>query len=60
MAKHRSRICLLGRGIKAIKLSDTGKVQMAEVRKHVRAAMTGRIYSAELLARVQQISDQAK
>jgi hypothetical protein len=33
---------------------------MAEIRKHVRAAMTGRVFSAELLARVQQISDSAK
>jgi len=51
---------LVSRGLKVTKLTDAGKQQMAEVHKHVRAAMTGRIYSAELLARVQQIADQAK
>lgn len=51
---------LVARGLKVTKLSDTGKQQMAEVHKHVRSAMTGRIYSAELLARVQQIADQSR
>jgi TRAP-type C4-dicarboxylate transport system substrate-binding protein len=51
---------LIERGLKVTKLNDAGKQQMVEVRKHVRAAMTGRIYSAELLARVQQIADNAK
>lgn len=51
---------LVERGLKVTKLSEAGKQQMAEVRKHVRAAMTGRIYSADLLERVQKIADAAK
>lgn len=51
---------LVSRGLKVTRLSEVGKQQMASVHKQVRAAMTGRVFSAELLARVQQISDQAR
>jgi TRAP-type C4-dicarboxylate transport system substrate-binding protein len=51
---------LVGRGLKVTKLTEAGKQQMAEVRKHVRSALTGRVFSAELLGRVQQIADAAK
>jgi TRAP-type C4-dicarboxylate transport system substrate-binding protein len=51
---------LVERGLKVTKLNDAGKKQMAEVRQQVRSAMTGRIYSAELLDRVQKIADAAK
>ncbi len=51
---------LVGRGLKPTKLTDAGRKHMAQVRQHVRAAMTGRIYSADLLKRVQEIADRVK
>lgn len=51
---------LVSRGIKVTALNEAGKREMAAVRKQVRAAMTGRVFSAELLARVQRIADDAR
>jgi TRAP-type C4-dicarboxylate transport system substrate-binding protein len=51
---------LVARGLKVTQLTDAGKKQMADVHQRVRSAMTGRIYSAELLERVQEIADQVK
>lgn len=50
---------LIERGFKLSKFSTQGKAQMGGVRKQVRDRLVGRVYTAELLARVQKIADQS-
>jgi TRAP-type C4-dicarboxylate transport system substrate-binding protein len=59
-ADHRALERLVSRGLKITQLTAAGKTQLADVRAQVRAAMIGRVYSAELLARVQAIADRVK
>lgn len=48
---------LVQRGLKVAKLTPAGAKRMEEVREEVRKRMTGRVYSAALLERVQKIAD---
>ena len=47
---------LLKRGMIATPYSAAAKQEFAKINSEVRSRMTGRIYTAELLARVQQIA----
>jgi TRAP-type C4-dicarboxylate transport system substrate-binding protein len=48
---------LVKRGLRPTQLTASGQQQMTAVQKRVREQLIGRIYSADLLARVQQAAD---
>jgi TRAP-type C4-dicarboxylate transport system substrate-binding protein len=50
---------LISRGYKLSKLTPEGKAQMEQIRKQVRDRLVGRVYTADLLARVQKIAAEA-
>jgi TRAP-type C4-dicarboxylate transport system substrate-binding protein len=47
---------LVKRGLKVTKFTPSGEQQLAAIRKQVREHLVGRVYSADLLAQVQQVA----
>ena len=55
-ADRQSYQRLIARGYEVSKLTPEGKTRMDQIHEQVRKRMVGRIYSAELLARIQAIA----
>jgi TRAP-type transport system periplasmic protein len=51
---------LVKRGLKITKFTPSGQQQLATIQKQVRERLTGRVYSADLLARVLQVANGAR